>query len=200
MLDGLVRRHTEKQGSGGERMADKIAAPGRLLPGSYSEPIADGLGDYFLAGLSSARDDDPPVVGDLTAQVRGPLARTTTPPSQPSNWAKWSSGRGSPDSGCCRQHARGGIGVVFVAQDSELHREVALKQIQIQHADDPDSRARFLIEAEVTGRLEHPGIVPVYKAWRQRPGSAFLRDAIRPRPELEGGHRQLPPECRATNR
>ncbi len=29
-------------------------------------------------------------------------------------------------------------------------------------ADDADSRARFLLEAEVTGRLEHPGIVPVY--------------------------------------
>jgi serine/threonine protein kinase len=51
---------------------------------------------------------------------------------------------------------------VFVALDKELHREVALKQIQPAHADDPNSRARFLIEGEVTGRLEHPGIVPVY--------------------------------------
>src|SRR5208282_765795 len=41
-------------------------------------------------------------------------------------------------------------------------REVALKEIQERHADDPDSRARFLREAEVTGGLEHPGIVPVY--------------------------------------
>ena len=59
-------------------------------------------------------------------------------------------------------HARGGIGVVSVAFDSELQREVALKQIKAESADDPDSRARFLLEAEVTGRLEHPGIVPVY--------------------------------------
>ena len=61
-----------------------------------------------------------------------------------------------------RLHARGGLGEVFVARDEELHREVALKEIQERHADDPDSRARFLLEAEITGGLEHPGIVPVY--------------------------------------
>jgi eukaryotic-like serine/threonine-protein kinase len=61
-----------------------------------------------------------------------------------------------------RPHARGGLGAVFVALDAELHREVALKQILDDHADDPTSRQRFLLEAEVTGGLEHPGIVPVY--------------------------------------
>ncbi len=61
-----------------------------------------------------------------------------------------------------RPHARGGLGAVFVALDTELHREVALKQILDQLADDSTSRARFLLEAEVTGGLEHPGIVPVY--------------------------------------
>jgi serine/threonine protein kinase/tetratricopeptide (TPR) repeat protein len=61
-----------------------------------------------------------------------------------------------------RPHARGGLGAVFVALDEELHREVALKQILDQHADDPASRSRFLLEAEITGGLEHPGIVPVY--------------------------------------
>jgi serine/threonine-protein kinase len=61
-----------------------------------------------------------------------------------------------------RPHARGGLGAVFVALDTELHREVALKQILDSQADDPASRQRFLLEAEVTGGLEHPGIVPVY--------------------------------------
>jgi eukaryotic-like serine/threonine-protein kinase len=51
---------------------------------------------------------------------------------------------------------------VFVALDAELNREVALKQILERHAHDPLSRQRFVIEAEVTGGLEHPGIVPVY--------------------------------------
>src|SRR5262249_37934448 len=61
-----------------------------------------------------------------------------------------------------RPHARGGLGAVFVALDTELHREVALKQLLESHADDQASRSRFLLEAEITGGLEHPGIVPVY--------------------------------------
>ena len=61
-----------------------------------------------------------------------------------------------------RPHARGGLGAVFVALDCELHREVVLKQILEKHADDPDSRQRFVAEAEITGGLEHPGVVPVY--------------------------------------
>lgn len=61
-----------------------------------------------------------------------------------------------------RPHAGGGLGEVFVARDTELNREVALKQIRPRHADNPESRARFMLEAEVTGGLEHPGIVPVY--------------------------------------
>jgi serine/threonine-protein kinase len=61
-----------------------------------------------------------------------------------------------------RLHAKGGLGAVFVALDQELHREVALKQILENRADEERSRARFLLEAEITGGLEHPGIVPVY--------------------------------------
>jgi eukaryotic-like serine/threonine-protein kinase len=61
-----------------------------------------------------------------------------------------------------RPHAKGGLGAVYVALDSELNREVALKEILDHHADNPVSRTRFLIEAEITGGLEHPGIVPVY--------------------------------------
>jgi serine/threonine protein kinase len=59
-------------------------------------------------------------------------------------------------------HAQGGLGVVFLARDQEIDRTVALKQIKSQWADDEDSRARFLLEARITGRLEHPGIVPIY--------------------------------------
>ncbi len=61
-----------------------------------------------------------------------------------------------------RPHARGGLGVVHVALDTELNREVALKEIQSRHADQVHNRTRFTLEAEITGGLEHPGIVPVY--------------------------------------
>jgi serine/threonine protein kinase len=61
-----------------------------------------------------------------------------------------------------RPHAKGGIGKVSVALDVALNREVALKELLDDHLDQAESRARFLLEAEVTARLEHPGIVPVY--------------------------------------
>jgi serine/threonine protein kinase len=61
-----------------------------------------------------------------------------------------------------REHAHGGLGEVYLALDKELNREVALKQIRERYADDLSSRARFMLEAEITGALEHPGVVPVY--------------------------------------
>ena len=57
---------------------------------------------------------------------------------------------------------RGGLGEVYVAIDEELRERSRSKVIRGEHAADPDSRVRFLVEAEVTGRLEHPGVVPVY--------------------------------------
>jgi serine/threonine protein kinase/S1-C subfamily serine protease len=88
-----------------------------------------------------------------------------------------------------RPHAEGGLGRVFVAEDRELHREVALKEIKRRHAFDPDFQRRFLREAEITGHLEHPGVVPVYGRGVYDDGRPFyamrlirgetLRDAIR---------------------
>lgn len=61
-----------------------------------------------------------------------------------------------------REHAKGGLGRVFVAEDLELEREVAFKEIQARYADDHETQVRFLREAKITGGLEHPGIVPIY--------------------------------------
>jgi tetratricopeptide (TPR) repeat protein/tRNA A-37 threonylcarbamoyl transferase component Bud32 len=72
-----------------------------------------------------------------------------------------------------RPHARGGLGEVFIARDEELEREVALKEIQERHADQVESRERFLKEARVTGALEHPGIVPVYGLGTYADGRPF---------------------------
>jgi eukaryotic-like serine/threonine-protein kinase len=72
-----------------------------------------------------------------------------------------------------RPHARGGLGEVFVARDAELQRDVALKEIQPRHADDPVSRTSFAVEAEITGGLEHPGIVPVYSLGHHPDGRPF---------------------------
>jgi serine/threonine-protein kinase len=61
-----------------------------------------------------------------------------------------------------RHHADGGQGRVFVADDVELHREVALKENKPEYSGNSISRLRLVLEAEITGGLEHPGIVPIY--------------------------------------
>jgi serine/threonine-protein kinase len=72
-----------------------------------------------------------------------------------------------------RSHAEGGLGAVFVAIDEELHREVALKEILQRHAHITENRLRFLLEAEVTGGLEHPGIVPVHGLGQYEDGRPY---------------------------
>jgi serine/threonine-protein kinase len=59
-------------------------------------------------------------------------------------------------------HAKGGLGAVYVGEDRGLHRRVAIKFIHANLARDTNCRQRFELEAEVTGRLEHPGVVPLY--------------------------------------
>jgi serine/threonine-protein kinase len=71
---------------------------------------------------------------------------------------------------------------VYAARDGELPREVAFKRLQPRHAQDAYCRARFVREAEITSRLEHPSVVPVYgRLYDEGPG----------RPALTGGDRRL---------
>lgn len=60
-----------------------------------------------------------------------------------------------------RELGRGGMGVVYLAEDVELRRDVALKVLHLEeHA--PEFTARMRREAQTLARLEHPHIVPVY--------------------------------------
>ncbi|HEY0483743.1 MAG TPA: protein kinase [Kofleriaceae bacterium] len=68
------------------------------------------------------------------------------------------------------EHARGGLGRVVRALDRRLGRTVAVKEL-LRH--DPANEARFLREALITARLEHPGIVPVHEAGRWPNGDPY---------------------------
>jgi serine/threonine-protein kinase len=65
-----------------------------------------------------------------------------------------------------RLHATGGIGQVWLARDPSLGRDVVLKELRPERFGQPEVCARFLREAQITGQLEHPGIVPVYELGR----------------------------------
>ena len=68
------------------------------------------------------------------------------------------------------EHGRGGLGRVSRAHDRELGRDIAIKEL-IARGD--IGEARFLREALITARLEHPGIVPVHEAGRWPDGTPF---------------------------
>ncbi|MEM8733107.1 MAG: serine/threonine-protein kinase [Planctomycetota bacterium] len=62
-----------------------------------------------------------------------------------------------------RKLGQGGLGTVWLARDQNLQRYVAVKEISGRVAPDDPALEHFRREAEITGRLEHPGIVPVYQ-------------------------------------
>ena len=60
-----------------------------------------------------------------------------------------------------KELGRGGQGVVYLAEDTRLHRRVALKVLSAVGGASRESLLRFQREAEVTSKLDHPGICPV---------------------------------------
>ena len=63
-----------------------------------------------------------------------------------------------------REIGRGGMGIVYLARDARLDRQVAIKTLPVHLANDPVVRERFLREARTAARLSHPNIVPIHRA------------------------------------
>jgi tRNA A-37 threonylcarbamoyl transferase component Bud32 len=59
---------------------------------------------------------------------------------------------------------RGGMSVVYLAEDVRLRRRVALKLLAPALAEDEVFRERFLVESELAASLDHPSVVPIYAA------------------------------------
>jgi serine/threonine-protein kinase len=162
-IESLVRRHLLRHGNDPERSLAALSSIGRIRDVLACVPDPDL--QVSLTAIASGRRD-----GETTVTYLGS-------PTAPGGRFR-----------VLRPHAQGGLGVVSVAMDEELHREVALKEIQERYASESEPRSRFLLEAEITGSLEHPGIVPVYGLGHHPDGRPFyamrfvrgesLKDAI----------------------
>jgi serine/threonine-protein kinase len=158
-------------------LADLLVQRGWLTPADRAD--VEKLLDRKLnkhkgdarAGLAEVTSD--PVKRSLAgladADVRQSLAGLTTPPAQ--GLVLLSTTAYVPEARdrytLSRLHATGGIGRVWLARDASLGRDVALKELRPERAGNPAVWARFLKEAQVTGQLEHPGIVPIYEVGRR---------------------------------
>ncbi len=110
-------------------------------------PVRQAAHTLIAAALSWSGSDPPVAVGVEPA--------ATFPPDEPAS---------APG----RYHllgeiARGGMGTILRGHDNLLNREIAFKFLLGKYRADPEMRRRFAHEARVTGRLQHPGIVPVYE-------------------------------------
>src|ERR1044072_1008177 len=71
-----------------------------------------------------------------------------------------------------KELARGGMGTVYLAEDTELNRLIAIKVLNTPEVTD-DLRNRMIREAQIIARLEHPGIVPVHDVGTLPDGRIF---------------------------
>jgi eukaryotic-like serine/threonine-protein kinase len=185
LLEPLIQKHLERHGGDAGRSLASVGS--RRSAREALGHVADPELDASLALLGDS--DETAIVGD-----------------QPEAKRFFAEHAGAQRFHVLRPLARGGLGEVFVARDQELRREVALKLIQERHASDAGSRTRFQFEAEITGRLEHPGVIPVYGMGvdaRGRPYYAMrfvrgesLKESIarfhgQDGPTQEGGERSL---------
>ena len=170
-LEPLVAMHIQQHGNDPQQSLASISSADRLR--RELDEIQDGDVQQSLVSLGKAR----PLVEP--ADPNATLDETLSIGIHTSAGTRFR---------ILRPHDRGGLGQVYVARDTELGREVALKEIR-SDKDEPESRARFTREAEITGGLEHPGIVPVYGLGAYPDGRPFyamrfirgksLQDAIK---------------------
>jgi formylglycine-generating enzyme required for sulfatase activity len=67
----------------------------------------------------------------------------------------------------------GGVGIVYQAHQKSIDRRIAVKMIKPQVGQDAEERAKFVTEAIVTGRLDHPNIVPIHDLGQTADGQPF---------------------------
>ena len=175
-----VRELWKTRGEGS--LADFLVKEGHLLPAAGTalsdlvERKIDEAGGDLRAALASVAPDAAsplPATGNENDDTVFTQTMTSlTPPPEGYVLVHTIDRGGEPGDRytLTRLHAKGGLGQVWVARDESLGRDVAFKEIQPRWVDEPAVWSRFLKEAQITGRLEHPGIVPVYEL-SHRPGT-----------------------------
>jgi serine/threonine-protein kinase len=124
--------------------------------------MTEGSEEYLEKALSAAF-----AIGDAgpTTTVSGVRLRATQPLRVPERIGRYA---------VLRLVGRGGMGLVLEARDPDIGRSVALKILHEHLAKDAEMVARFVDEARICGRLEHPGLVPVHEMGTAEDGRPYF--------------------------
>lgn len=125
--------------------------------------------DALCPACKTAFADGAPAPGKSESSKRDPAAETRLAPSVRGGAAE--APPGIEGHRILRELGRGGMGVVYLAREQGWNRDVALK-LANKGLNERQER-RFVEEAQLTARLQHPAIVPIYRMGRTTDGRAF---------------------------
>lgn len=199
--DGTViesASHDEDATQIAEPSTDNADSDGTIIEGATTE-AADPDGTIIEGTLASKTDADDTIIegatGGASSSQTGATKFEGASTEGASSKGDWNETRGSrqkkrPAKGKAEHEtanrwdaeqryqlvtnfARGGLGQIWMANDSRLRREVAFKELLPSALKNRNALERFLEEAQITGQLEHPGIVPIYDIGYQENGTPF---------------------------
>jgi eukaryotic-like serine/threonine-protein kinase len=141
-----------------------------LVPAPDSSGDLASILDRYMADLQAGRAPDrrrlceahPELAAQLDAWLAGIefIQRATGPPTEtPATLGEFR---------IIRELGRGGMGMVYEAEQTTLHRHVALKVLRFGAVVDEDAMNRFRREAETVARLHHTNIVPIFAVGCER--------------------------------
>lgn len=126
-----------------------------------------------------ANDDFPGFQGDPTPQQQAATRLATPEDRAPSGMSGLAPGSAFGRYTVVKLLGKGGMGMVYLAEDPELRRQVALKILPFAAEAESMEAKRFLREARSAGRLRHPHIVPIHEAGQIGDRFYFTMDVIR---------------------
>jgi len=81
----------------------------------------------------------------------------------------------SPLNFCLKEKlGEGGMGIVYQGKQCSVGRDIAVKFLKSDYLGDKDAARRFILEGQITGRLDHPNILPIIDVGRSQNGDLFI--------------------------
>ncbi|MDR2440456.1 MAG: serine/threonine protein kinase [Planctomycetaceae bacterium] len=136
-----------------------------VFPSPPLPPSSGGVGARSASGRFNSGSRNSEL--DLSQRVMQTINRPSAPLSLADDSGTYGIHR------ILRTHQKGGMGRILIAYDQYLKRDIALKELHPEVAEDESIVRRFIGEAEITAQLEHPGIVPIHTLGLDKSGHPY---------------------------